>query len=107
MAAVLIGEPDHDIVACEEQLRAAQLGADVVVLERLLDDDLLFTGPDGRLATKEEDSETAVARRGRARQRVGWQTAHNARRRGMPNVAECQTARNAKRRELPNGANRK
>lgn len=52
---MLIGEPDHDIVACEEQLRVAQLGADVAVLERLLDDDLLFTGPDGRLATKEED----------------------------------------------------
>ena len=55
MATVLVGEADHDIVACEERLRAAQLRADVAVLERLLDDDLLFTGPDGRLATKKED----------------------------------------------------
>jgi ketosteroid isomerase-like protein len=51
----VVGEADAGIVACEAQLRAAQLGADVAALDRLLDEDLLFTGPDGRLATKAQD----------------------------------------------------
>jgi RimJ/RimL family protein N-acetyltransferase/ketosteroid isomerase-like protein len=46
---------DPEIAALEEELRAAQLAADVAALDRLIDDDLLFTGPDGRLATKAED----------------------------------------------------
>jgi ketosteroid isomerase-like protein len=55
MAAVLTGSPDPEIVAAEAALRAAQLGADVPALEGLIHDDLLFTGPDGQLATKAAD----------------------------------------------------
>ena len=55
IAAALRGEADPEIVACEEQLRDAQLNADVDALDRLIADDLLFTGPDGRLATKAQD----------------------------------------------------
>ncbi|MEP6766109.1 MAG: nuclear transport factor 2 family protein [Gemmatimonadaceae bacterium] len=39
----------------EAELRAAQLNADVNALDRLIDDTLLFTGPDGSLATKADD----------------------------------------------------
>ncbi|MGZ8470669.1 MAG: GNAT family N-acetyltransferase [Gemmatirosa sp.] len=46
---------DPEIAALEDALRTAQLAADVAALDRLIDDDLLFTGPDGRLATKAED----------------------------------------------------
>jgi uncharacterized protein (TIGR02246 family) len=46
---------DREIAALEDELRAAQLAADVAALDRLIDDDLLFTGPDGQLATKAED----------------------------------------------------
>lgn len=55
LASVLRGKPDDEIVALESQLRTAQLSADVTALDRLIDDDLLFAGPDGRLATKAED----------------------------------------------------
>ena len=48
-------EHDAEIAALEAELRAAQLGADVAALDRLIDDDLLFTGPDGALATKADD----------------------------------------------------
>ena len=48
-------EPDAEIAALEAELRAAQLGADVAALDRLIADDLLFTGPDGALATKADD----------------------------------------------------
>jgi ketosteroid isomerase-like protein len=48
-------DPDTDIVSLEAELRAAQLGADVAALDRLISDDLLFTGPDGMLATKADD----------------------------------------------------
>ena len=54
---VLIGAPDPEIVALEARLRAAQLGADVAVLDAMLADELLFTGPDGQLATKGQDLE--------------------------------------------------
>jgi hypothetical protein len=57
-AAVLVGAPDHEIVAMEARLRDAQLRADVGVLDELLDDDLLFAGPGGDLATKAQDLET-------------------------------------------------
>lgn len=49
------GAADAEIVALEAALRAAQLDADVAALDRLLSDDLLFTGPDGMLGTKAED----------------------------------------------------
>jgi ketosteroid isomerase-like protein len=52
---VLVGASDPEIVACEAQIRAAQLAADVEALDRLIDDDLLFTGPDGQLGTKAQD----------------------------------------------------
>ena len=55
LSKVLQGEPDDEIVALESQLRSAQLSADVTALDRLIDDDLLFAGPDGRLATKADD----------------------------------------------------
>lgn len=57
MESVLIGAPDPEIVAAEAQIRAAQPDADVVALERLISEDLLFTGPDGQLGTKEQDLE--------------------------------------------------
>jgi hypothetical protein len=55
MNAVLIGEPDAEIVALESDLRAAQLAADANALDRLIADELLFTGPDGSVGTKEQD----------------------------------------------------
>jgi len=55
MNAVLVGGPDPEIVALEAQLRAAQLAADVSALDALIADELLFTGPDGSVGTKEQD----------------------------------------------------
>jgi ketosteroid isomerase-like protein len=55
MRRVLVGAGDPEIVASEAALRAAQLAADVDALDRLISDDLLFTGPDGQLATKAQD----------------------------------------------------
>jgi ketosteroid isomerase-like protein len=57
MEAVLVGAADPEIVALEAQIRAAQLGADVAALDRLITDELLFTGPDGQLGTKAQDLE--------------------------------------------------
>lgn len=39
----------------ESELRMAQLQSDVTTLERLIDDALLFTGPDGSLVAKSDD----------------------------------------------------
>jgi ketosteroid isomerase-like protein len=55
MEAILIGARDPEIVAVEARLRVAQLNADVNALDQLIADDLLFTGPDGNLATKADD----------------------------------------------------
>jgi len=55
MNTVLVGEPDTEIVALEARLRAAQLAADVSALDTLIADELLFTGPDGSVGTKEQD----------------------------------------------------
>ena len=55
MNTVLVGEPDTEIVALEARLRAAQLAADVSALDALIADELLFTGPDGSVGTKEQD----------------------------------------------------
>lgn len=49
----------------EEQLRRAQLNSDVAVLERLLDDALVFTALDGRVVGKADD--LAMHRSGRLR----------------------------------------
>lgn len=55
LRAVLAGAADPELVAREGELRAAQLDADVAALDRLIADELLFTGPDGTLATKAQD----------------------------------------------------
>jgi ketosteroid isomerase-like protein len=55
LAAVLAGQVDAEVVALEAQLRRAQLDADVAALDRLISDELLFTGPDGALASKAQD----------------------------------------------------
>ncbi len=49
--------PDREIAALEARLRQAQLDADVAALDVLISERLLFTGPDGRLATKAQDLE--------------------------------------------------
>jgi|ERR1700722_11637146 ketosteroid isomerase-like protein len=41
--------------AAERRLQAAQLASDVGALTELLDDAVLFTGPDGNLYSKEDD----------------------------------------------------
>lgn len=41
--------------AAERRLQAAQLASDVPALTELLDDAVLFTGPDGKLYSKEDD----------------------------------------------------
>ena len=55
MQAALVGGPHDEIVALEARLRAAQLAADVDALDALISRDLLFTGPDGQLGSKEAD----------------------------------------------------
>ena|SRR5688572_19178890 len=55
LQAVLVGPDDPEIVALEAELRRAQLEADVDALDRLIAEELLFTGPDGRLGTKAQD----------------------------------------------------
>ena len=46
---------DDEILACEAELRQAQLTSDVETLERLLDDVLVFTSFDGTIASKSDD----------------------------------------------------
>jgi len=46
---------DASLRACEEALRQAQLASDVSVLDRLVDDTLIFTGPDGAVYGKQDD----------------------------------------------------
>ncbi|AXH91562.1 nuclear transport factor 2 family protein [Micromonospora aurantiaca (nom. illeg.)] len=41
--------------AAERRLQRAQLSSDVAELDRLIDDRLVFTGPDGRLYSKQDD----------------------------------------------------
>lgn len=48
-------EHSDDIAALEERLRAAMLAGDVAALDALISDRLLFAGPTGQLATKEDD----------------------------------------------------
>src|SRR5690349_123691 len=55
LRSVLVGEDDPEIVELEAAIRAAQLSADIDELDRLIADELLFTGPDGALATKAQD----------------------------------------------------
>src|SRR5215470_1106770 len=44
-----------DVMTYELELRRAQLASDVAALDRLLDDSLVFTGPDGRIYGKADD----------------------------------------------------
>ena len=46
---------DDSLHTCEAALRRAQLAGDAAVLERLVDDELVFTGPDGAIYGKEDD----------------------------------------------------
>ena len=60
MRAVLLGDAGPgvaEVVEREAELRAAQLAADTRALDRLIADELLFTGPDGQLGTKAQDLE--------------------------------------------------
>lgn len=47
-------QPD-DLLAAERRLQAAQLASDVDVLDGLIDDAALFTGPDGSVLSKQDD----------------------------------------------------
>jgi hypothetical protein len=55
MQSVLVGDQDLEIVAAEARLRSAQLAGDARILAEILSDELLFAGPDGRLASKAQD----------------------------------------------------
>lgn len=70
MEAALVGAPDPEIVACEVQIRAAQLTADVAALDGLISEELLFTGPDGQLGTKAQDLEAHASGLVRFREHV-------------------------------------
>ena len=57
-SAATHGAVDPAILQLEARLRAAQLTADLQELSALVSDDLLFAGPDGSLATKDQDIES-------------------------------------------------
>ena len=44
-----------EIEIAEQTLRTAMLASDVQTLDQLIDDDLLFVGPDGSVLSKEDD----------------------------------------------------
>lgn len=48
---------DDSLLAAEAALRRAQLSSDVAELDRLVDEELVFTGPDGALYGKADDLE--------------------------------------------------
>jgi hypothetical protein len=54
-AAPRAGQSEASLRACEEALRKAQLASDVGELDRLLDDALVFTGPNGAVYSKNDD----------------------------------------------------
>jgi hypothetical protein len=49
------GADAEELREAERRLQRAQLASDVAELDALLDDDLVFTGPDGRLYSKQDD----------------------------------------------------
>ena len=51
-----VTDPDS-LKAADRRLQAAQLAADADTLDQLLDDRLVFTGPDGSLYSKHDDLE--------------------------------------------------
>lgn len=50
-----INLPDDSLTASEAALRRAQLASDVSALEQLIDDALVFVGPDGAIYGKQDD----------------------------------------------------
>lgn len=48
---------DESLLASEAALRRAQLAGDVAEIDRLIDEELVFTGPDGALYSKADDLE--------------------------------------------------
>ena len=46
---------ENELRTAERRLQAAQLASDVSALDELLDDRLVFTGPDGALYGKQDD----------------------------------------------------
>ncbi|GAB3803063.1 nuclear transport factor 2 family protein [Micromonospora zhanjiangensis] len=48
-------EATRELRDAERRLQRAQLASDVAALDRLIDDRLVFTGPDGRHYTKHDD----------------------------------------------------
>lgn len=46
---------ENELRTAERRLQAAQLASDVAALDELLDDRLVFTGPDGALYGKQDD----------------------------------------------------
>lgn len=51
------GASDEALRDCERDLRRAQLSGDVAALDRLIDDELRFVGPDGLIYRKADDLE--------------------------------------------------
>lgn len=54
---------DDSILAVEDQLRTAMLAGDVAMLDRLIDDDLMFVSHFGRVVGKAEDLEAHRTRK--------------------------------------------
>ncbi len=48
---------ESEIIKLEEELRNAMLTSDVKKLDELIDDALIFSTPDGKIATKQMDLE--------------------------------------------------
>ncbi|WP_432981103.1 nuclear transport factor 2 family protein [Dactylosporangium sp. CA-233914] len=48
-------EAEAALLAAERRLQAAQLASDVGALDELIDERLIFTGPDGKLYRKQDD----------------------------------------------------
>lgn len=48
---------EDSLLACEAALRRAQLASDVAEIDRLVDEALVFTGPDGAVYGKADDLE--------------------------------------------------
>jgi ketosteroid isomerase-like protein len=46
---------EESLRAAERRLQAAQLASDITALDELIDDAMWFTGPDGSLASKQDD----------------------------------------------------
>ncbi|MFX4876294.1 nuclear transport factor 2 family protein, partial [Acinetobacter baumannii] len=65
---------EQGVTATEERLRAAMISEDVQALSELIDENLVFTGPMGKVMTKEEDLEAHRKRRLQIRRRELFET---------------------------------